>query len=83
LLWLETGESRSCMSSTSTLFAARSAAVGIIDQTPRRKLKKKVALQTDLCQLGSKRNVKWEKGRGGKTYAMSTVAAKVPFAMRQ
>lgn len=40
----ETGESFICISSTSIRFAARWEAVGMRDQTPRRKLKKNVPL---------------------------------------
>lgn len=48
--WSDVGESAArlpfvvCMSSISILEAARSAAVGIMDQMPRTRLKKKIAL---------------------------------------
>ena len=76
----ETGESFICISSTSTREAARWEAVGISDQTPSKKLQKNVALETSTLDKSSR--VADLEGWEG-TYAMTTVTANVPLAIKQ
>ncbi len=74
----EMGESFICISSTSIVPAARWEAVGMRDHTPRRKLAKKV-------DLHEPRLAPYCLGLGGArgTYAMTTVTANVPLAIKQ
>lgn len=58
---MEDGDS--CMSSTSILWAARSAAVGMRDQMPRRRLRKKMKLSLDISKVFGKGACRWHSGR--------------------
>jgi hypothetical protein len=68
--WSEVGECFDCMSSRPYLLAARWAAVGMRDQMPRRRLRRKVTLRGGcvssgrILGLGDKGNVQHEDGNG-------------------
>jgi hypothetical protein len=80
----ESGECFVCMSSMPYFPAARWAAVGMRDQIPRPRLRRKVALEggKGLAHL-SWYWVPGKEKRRGETYSMKTDTANAPFACKQ